>query len=325
MATTSNVFIAAAALCISVMTSGACAQTYPAKPIHLIVPFTPGGTTDILARALGQKWTEAWGKQIIVENRPGAGGSVAAEAVARSPADGYTIMVGHIGTLAVNPSLYPKLGYDPLKSFAPITLIATVPSVLVVHPGIPANSVAELIAYVKANPGKLNYSTGGNGSAAHLAMEYFKLRTGTNIVHIPYKGTAPAVTDLLGGQVAMSMTGAPALMPHVQAGRLKALGVTSLKRIPALPQIPTISEAGVAGFEATQWYGIVAPAGTPPEIIRMLNAETVKIMATTDMEERLASDGAIGTTDTPEEFAAHIKAEIARWGEVVRNARMKAE
>jgi tripartite-type tricarboxylate transporter receptor subunit TctC len=303
----------------------AVAQTYPAKPIHLIVPFTPGGTTDIMARTLGQKWTEAWGKQVIIDNRPGAGGTVGVEAAAKSAPDGYTVLVGHIGTLAVNPALYPKLPYDPLKSFTPVMQISIVPSVLVVHPAVRATTVAELVALARANPGKLNYSSAGGGSAAHLSMEYFKLQTGTEIVHVPYKGTAPSLTDLVGGQVSMTMTGAPAVMPHVQAGRLRALGVSSIWRVDALPDIPTIAESGFAQFDATQWYGILVPAGTPRDIIMKLNAETRRIMQSKEVQQRLRNEGAIAASGTPEEFAAHIKSEIARWGEVVRKAGMKAD
>ena len=307
------------------LTGNVHAQPYPAKPIHLIVPFTPGGTTDIMARTLGQKWTEAWGRQVIIDNRPGAGGTVGVEAAAKSPPDGYTVLVGHIGTLAVNPALYPKLPYDPLKSFTPVMQISIVPSVLVVHPSVPANSVAELVSLLKANPGKLNYSSAGGGSAAHLSMEYFRLQTGTEIVHVPYKGTAPSLTDLVGGQVSMTMTGAPAVMPHVQAGRLRALGVSSPWRVDALPGIPTIAESGSPGFDATQWYGILVPAGTPRDIVLKLNAESRRIMQSKEVQQRLRNEGAIAASGTPEEFAAHIKSEIARWGEVVRKAGMKAD
>ena len=235
------------------------------------------------------------------------------------------MLVGHIGTLAVNPALYPKLPYDPLKSFTPVMQISFVPSVLVVHPSVPASSVAELVSLLKANPGKLNYSSAGGGSAAHLSMEYFKLQTGTEIVHVPYKGTAPSLTDLVGGQVSMTMTGAPAVMPHVQAGRLRALGVSSPRRVDALPDIPTIAESGFPQFDATQWYGILVPAGTPRYIVMKLNAESRRIMQSKEVQQRLRNEGAIAASGTPEEFAAHIKSEIARWGEVVRKTGMKVE
>ena len=306
-------------------TSTGSGQAYPTKPIRLIVPFPPGGSTDILARSVAQKLTEAWGQQVIIDNRGGAGGTIGAELAAKAPHDGYTLMMGHIGTLAVNVSLYSKLSYDPLKDFVPVCMVALVPNVLVVNPALPVRNVTELIVYAKANPGKLNYSSGGNGSAAHLAVEYFKLQTGTSIVHVPYKGTGPSVADLIGGQVSMTMTGAPAVMGHVQSGRLRALGVSSPQRVPALSQIPTVDEAGVPGFDATQWYGIVAPAGTPKDIVTKLNAEIRKIMQSKDMLERLNTEGAIAAAGTPEEFGAYIKSEITRWAAVVKAAGMKAD
>ncbi len=306
-------------------TSTGSGQAYPTKPIRLIIPFPPGGSTDILGRAVAQKLSEAWGQQVIIDNRGGAGGTIGAELAAKAPHDGYTLMMGHIGTLAVNVSLYSKLSYDPLKDFVPVCMVALVPNVLVVNPALPVRNVTELIVYAKANPGKLNYSSGGNGSAAHLAVEYFKLQTGTSIVHVPYKGTGPSVADLIGGQVSMTMTGAPAVMGHVQSGRLRALGVSSPQRVPALSQIPTVDEAGVPGFDATQWYGIVAPAGTPKDIVTKLNAEIRKIMQSKDMLERLNTEGAIAAAGTPEEFGAYIKSEITRWAAVVKAAGMKAD
>ena len=301
------------------------AQSYPSKPIRLIIPFPPGGSTDILGRSLAQKLSEAWGQQVLVDNRGGAGGTIGADLAAKAPADGYTLLMGHIGTLAVNVSLYPKLSYDPVRDFAPVSMVALVPNVLVVHPALPVKNVTELIAYAKANPGKLNYSSGGNGSAAHLAVEYFKLQTKTEIVHVPYKGTGPSVTDLIAGQVSMTMTGAPAVMPHVQSGRIRALGVSSPQRIPALAQIPTVAESGVPSFDATQWYGVVAPVGTPKDIVARLNAEIRKIMQSKEMLERLNTEGAISAAGTPEQFDAYIKSEIARWGAVVKAAGMKAD
>jgi tripartite-type tricarboxylate transporter receptor subunit TctC len=318
-----------ALLAAGVLLAGAAAHAqstaYPTKPIRLIVPFPPGGSTDILGRALAQKLSEAWGQQVIVDNRPGAGGSIGAELAAKAPADGYTLLMAHIGTLAVNPALYPKLAYDPLRDFAPVSLVAIVPNVLVVHPAVPAKTVNELVDYARRNPGKLNYSSGGNGSAAHLAMEYFKLQTNTDIVHVPYKGTSPAVIDLIAGQVSLTMTGAPAVMPHVQAGKLRALGVSSVKPLDAFPQIPAIAEAGVPGFDATQWYGVVAPAGTPRDIVAKLAAEIGRVMQSKEMKERLNTEGAIAATDTPDEFAAFIRAEHKRWGAVVKATGMRAD
>lgn len=310
---------------IALGAAGATAQPYPAKPIHLIVPFPPGGSTDIFARTIAHKLSESLKQQVLVDNRAGAGGAIGAEVAAKSPPDGYTLLMGHIGTLAVNPALYPRLPYDPVKSFAPVSLVASVANVLVVHPSLPANNVGELIAYARANPGKLNYGSGGSGSAAHIAFEYFKQQTKIDIVHVPYKGTVPSVTDVIGGQISMTMTGVPPLLQFVRSGKLKALGVSSLKRIEALPNVPTIAEAGVKDFDATQWYGIVAPAGTPREIVLKLNTEIRAILQTKEMRERMLAEGAIAMPTTPEEFGSHIKSEIARWGAVIKSADIKAD
>jgi len=313
------------AAALAVCAAGALAQPYPSKPLRLIVPFTPGGSTDILGRAIGQKLAEALAQQVVIENRPGAGGAIGAEAAARAAPDGYTLLMGHIGTLAVNPSLYPKLGYDPVKSFAPVALVAKVTNVLVVNPAVPAHSVQELIKLAHAEPGRLRYGSGGNGSAAHLATEYFKLRTQTDIVHVPYKGTGPAVTDLLGGQIELMMTGAPAVMSHVKAGKMRALAISSAQRIASLPSLPTIAEAGVPGFEAIQWYGVVAPAGTPEAVIARLNAEVNHALATPELNARLVAEGAEAAPTTPQAFGAFIAAEIERWRPVIQKAGLKAE
>jgi tripartite-type tricarboxylate transporter receptor subunit TctC len=296
---------------------------YPEKPIHLIVPFTPGGSTDILARAIGQSLNDAWHQPVIIENKPGAGGAIGAEAAARAAADGYALFMGHIGTLAVNPTLYPDLRYSPATDFAPVALVAKVPNVLVVHPDIKVRTVGELIALAKAKPGVLNYSSGGPGSAAHLAMEYFKLATGTDIVHIPYKGTSPAVTDLIGGQVALTMTGLPPLLAHIRSGRLRALGVASNARLAQLPDVPTIAEAGVAGFEATQWYGIVAPARTPVSIIDRLAEQILRTLSLPEFRQRLEAEGAKPASLGPAQFQQLIKDETVRWAKVIRAAHIK--
>jgi tripartite-type tricarboxylate transporter receptor subunit TctC len=301
------------------------AQGYPSRPVTLVVPFPPGGSTDILARLLGHQLSEEFGQSVIVENRGGAGGSIASEAVARSKPDGHTLMMGHIGTLAVNVGLYSKLGYDPVKSFAPITTVARVANVLVVHPDVPARSVAELIAYAKKNPGGLNFSSGGNGSAAHIAMTAFADAAGLDLVHVPYRGTAPSVTDLIGGRVQMTMTGAPAVLEYVRRGTLRALGVSTAQRLASAPDIPTIAEAGLPGFDASQWYGVVAPAGTPEPIIAKLNAAIRRAMATPKIAESLESDGATPWVGTPDEFRLHIVAEIARWGELIRRANLRLD
>lgn len=300
-------------------------EKWPNGNISLIVPFTPGGSTDILARLLSQKLGEALGVGVVVESRPGAGGSIATTQGARAKPDGNTLIMGHIGTLGVNPSLYRDLGYDPLTSFAHISMLARVHNVLAVTPSLPVKSVAELIDYAKKNPGKINYGSGGNGSAAHIATAAFMVATGTDLVHVPYRGTAPAVTDLLGGQIQMMMTGAPAILPHSSAGSLRALGVSSDRRIAAAPDIPTIAEAGVPGFEASQWYGVVAPAGTPRPIIERLNVEVRKALTSKEIVDALIRDGAEPWATSPEEFRDHIAREIPRWAVIVEKARIKPE
>ena len=313
------------AACASLCTGIATAQEYPTRPIRLVVPFTPGGTTDILARLLSVRLGEAWGQQVIADNRPGAGGNIGVELTAKSAPDGYTIVMGHIGTFGVNPTLYPKLPYDPIKDFQPVTLIAMVPNMLAVNPSLPAKSVRELIALAKAKPGSLNFGSGGNGSAAHLAGEYFKLLTKINIVHIPYRGTAPAVTDLISGQIGMIITGVPALLPQFKAGRVRGLAVATAQRLTLLPDLPTIAEAGVPGYEATQWYGILVPAATPRAIVNKLHDGIVQMLARPDTKERLAAEAAVPVGNTPEEFAAYIKSEIARWAPVVKASGAKPE
>lgn len=299
---------------------------YPSKPIRLVVPFTPGGSSDILARAIGQELSKAWGQSVIVDNVPGAGGAIGADKVAKAAPDGYTLLMGHIGTLAVNPSLYPKLPYNPVKDFAPVAEVARVPNLLVVNPSVAAKDVRELVALAKAKPGQLNYGSGGNGSAANLATEYFKLRTGVAMVHIPYRGTAPAVTDLIGGQIQLLFTGAPAVIGHVKSGQLRALAVSSPKRIDALPGLPTVAEAtGLKDFEADQWYGVVAPAGTPREIVLKLNLQINQALNTPELKSRLAAEGAVATPGTAEDFGALIVREIARWKPVISSGRVKAD
>jgi tripartite-type tricarboxylate transporter receptor subunit TctC len=301
------------------------AAEWPARPVRLIVPFPPGGSTDILGRAIAQKLQEALGQPFVVENKPGAGGSIGATEAARAVPDGYTLLMGHIGTLAINPSLYRNLAYDPLTSFTPVALVARVPNVLVVNPAVPARTVQELVALARAKPGSLRYASGGNGSAAHIAMEYFKLRTQTDIGHIPYRGTAPAVTDVMGGQVELIMTGVPAVLQQVKAGRLRALAVSSLKPVDSLPDLPTIAASGVPDFEAIQWYGVVAPARTPAPIVARLNAEINRALATPALKARLDTEGADAAPTTPEAFGTLIAREIARWKPVVEQSHMQPE
>jgi tripartite-type tricarboxylate transporter receptor subunit TctC len=300
------------------------AQGWPAKPIHLVVPFTPGGSSDILGRAIAQKLQEAWGQPVVIDNVPGAGGSLGADRVAKAAPDGYTLLMGHIGNLAVAPAIYPKLPYDPLRHFAPVAWVANVPNVLAVHPSVPAQTLPELIALAKARPGQLNYGTGGNGSAAHLATEYLKLESRTFMVHVPYRGTAPAVTDLIAGQIQLVFTGGPAVIPFVKSGQLRALAVSSRKRLEALPNVPTVAESGYKDFEADQWYGVVAPAGTPPDIVRKLNAQINQALASAELKARLQAEGAIAMPATPEAFGMLIAREIARWKPVVQAGNIRA-
>lgn len=311
--------LAAFAMCAS----ASAQQAYPSKNITLIVPFTPGGSTDILARLIGEKFTERMKVGVVVENRPGAGGGIGSGVLARAAPDGYTIGMGHIGTLGVNPSLYPTLQYDPIKSFAHISMIAKVHNVLVVHPSVPAKDVKEFVAYAKANSGKLNYGSGGVGSAAHIATAAFSVATQSELVHVPYRGTAPAVGDLISGQIQFMMTGAPAVLQHIAGGKLRALGTASLTRLPSAKEIPTMSEAGLPGFEATQWYGMVAPAGTPDAIIQKLNAEIREALKDAKVLEALDKDGAEPWPMSPDEFRAHIAKEIPRWRQVLEAAKIK--
>jgi tripartite-type tricarboxylate transporter receptor subunit TctC len=315
----------ATAAALALAAAGVRAADWPTRPVRLVVPFPPGGSTDILARSIAQKLQEALGQPFVVDNKPGAGGSIGATEVARAAPDGYTLLMGHIGTLAINPSLYPNLAYDPVKSFAPVALVARVPNVLVVNPAVPARDVQQLIALAKAKPGGLRYASGGNGSAAHIAMEYFKLRTQTDIGHIPYRGTSPAVADVMGGQVEVIMTGVPAVLQQVKAGKLRALAVSSKARVASMPDLPTIAASGVPDFEAIQWYGIVAPARTPAGVIALLNAEVGRALQTPALKERLDAEGAEAAPTTPAAFGAMIESEIARWKPVIEQSRMRPD
>ncbi len=296
-----------------------------AKPLRLIVPFTPGGSTDILARAIAPKLGAALGQNVIVDNKAGAGGSLGAAEAAKADPDGHTVLMGHIGTLAVNPAMYPKLPYDPLKSFVPVAWVARVPNVLVVPAASPVKTFKEFLALVREKPGKLTYSSGGNGSAAHITFEYLKLKARLFMLHIPYRGTAPSVTDLIAGQVDATFTGAPAVLPHVKSGRLRALAVSSAQRIAPLPDVPTVAESGYLGWEADQWYGIVAPAGTPAARVAQLNAEINKALALPEVAQQLAIEGAVPTPTTPKAFGELIAREIPRWAEVVKAGNVRPE
>jgi tripartite-type tricarboxylate transporter receptor subunit TctC len=298
--------------------TAAVAADYPLKPIRIIVSLAPGGGVDTTGRLIGQKFTEAWGQQVVVENRPGAGGTIATEVVARGAPDGYTLLMTSVGH-AITPSLY-KLPYDAVKDFAPITLVVLAPSVLVVHPSLPVKSVRELIAFAKARPNQLLFSSAGNGSPQHLAAELLKLMTGASFVHIPYKGTAPSITDLIGGRVSVSAASVISTMPHVNAGRLRALAVISAKRSQGVPQLPTVAESGVPGFEVDTWYGLFAPAGTPNQIIAGLNQETGRALAQTEVKEKMLSMGLDPVGDSSEHFAAYVRNEVDKWAKVVRSA-----
>ena len=298
---------------------------YPAKPIRIIVPFPPGGATDILARAVGADLARSLGQPVPIENRGGAGGNLGADAVAKAPPDGYTLVMGTVGTHAINMSLYAKMPYDTVNDFAPVSLVASVPNVLVVHPSLPAKSVRDLIDLARSKPGTINFASSGNGTSIHLSGELFKTMAGVQMTHIPYKGSAPAMADMLGGQVSLMFDNMPSALPHIKAEKLRALAVTSAKRSPALPELPTIAEAGLPGYEASSWFGILAPAGTPKDIVGRLSQAISTGLHGAEMKERFASQGAEAIGSTPEQFAAHIQAEIAKWARVVKAAGAKLD
>jgi tripartite-type tricarboxylate transporter receptor subunit TctC len=300
-------------------------SAWPTQVIRLVVPFTPGGSTDLLARLIADRLSRSIeGRGFVIENRAGAGGSIAAGQVARADADGHTLMMGHIGTLAFNPSLYPNLSYDPVRDFQPVALVASVPNILAINPKVPAQNVAELIAYAKANPGVLNYASGGLGSAAHIAGAYLCSKGGFQATHVPYRGTAPAVNDLVSGAVQFTLTGGPALLPLAAGGQLRALGVASTARVPFAPNLPTIAESGLPGFEAVQWYGIVAPARTPAAIVDRLNREINALLDTPDFRTTLDKDGAIALKGTPDDFSRLIGSEITLWRDIIRQSGITA-
>ena len=301
------------------------AQSYPDKPIRIIVPFAPGGSSDVLARSLGQKLTEMWGQQILVDNRPGAGGNIGAAEAAHAEPDGYTLLLVDVGTITISPSIYSNLGYDPEKGFAPVTMVAVSPHALVVNPSVPVNSVEELVAYAKANPDTLNFASAGNGTAVHLAGEQFQQMTGTQWTHVPYKGGAAALIGIVGGEVDLTLNGLLATLPHIKSGKLKALAVAGSHRASAMPDLPTVSEAGVPGFQSGSWQGLLAPAGTPPNIVAKLNDAVVKVLNEPDMKQRLADQGAEVVANTPEEFAVFIRDDKAKWAKIVKDSGVKVE
>ena len=307
------------------VTGTAMAQAYPAKSVRMVIPFPPGGTTDILARVAAQKLTEALGQQVVPDNRPGAAGNIGTEQVAKAPPDGYTLLTAPGSTLTIHPSLYAKLPFDPLRDFAPVTILAAVPNALVVHPSLPVRNVKELIALSKTRPGQLNYASTGAGQSTHLSMELFKSMAGVRIVHVPYKGSAPAVTDLLGGHVPMMFDNMPSALPHVKAGKLRALAVSTVKRSPVAPEIPTVSESGLPGFEVSVWFAVLAPAGTPREISQRLNQVLVKALQTADVRERLMTQGAEPIGNTPDEFTGQMKRDLVKWAKVVKDGAIKLD
>ena len=303
----------------------ATAQSYPGKPIKIIVPFPAGGIADIYSRILGNRLTETWGQPVLVENRSGAGGNIGADLVAKSPADGYTLGIGTLGTHAVNVTLFSKLPYDAVRDFAPIALILEAEGLLVVHPSVPAHGVPELIAHARANPGALSFASAGMGTASHLAGELFKAMAKVEMVHVPYKGNVPAITDLLAGQTSLMFATMPTVLPQARAGKLRALATIGEVRSAAAPELPTVAEAALPGFEVTNWIGLFAPAGTSPEIVRRLNAEVMRLMLSPEIQARMLGEGARSAPNSPEQFAAFVKTEIAKWAPVVRASGARAD
>ncbi|MFO1245896.1 MAG: tripartite tricarboxylate transporter substrate binding protein [Ramlibacter sp.] len=300
-------------------------SAWPAKPIRFVVPFAPGGTSEIVARSVAAELTKQLGQSVFVENKPGGAGVTAMQDVAKAPADGYTMILTHVGTLAVNPYMLKNQPYDVNKDFAPVTLLAKVPNVFVIHPDVPARNFQEFVAYAKKNPGQLNYGSAGNASAGHLAMEYLKLVTGMFITHIPYRGTGPQLTDLLAGRTQASSAGMPALGAHIRAGKLRAIAVGTAQRIPALPDVPTVQEMGFKDFETSQWYGIHVPAGTPADVIKRLQEESFKALKSSSVTERFATDNAVGGGGPTAEYAAFIAREQKIWSDIVKRASIKAD
>ena len=311
-----------AALCWLALSAPACealAQAYPARPIRLIVAFAPGGSVDLVARLIGQKLTEAWKQQVVIDNRPGAGGNLSAELAAKAAPDGHTLYMSS-ASLVVNASLYRNLPYDPIKDFAPVTLIASVQNVLVAHPSLPARNVSQLIALARKAPGEINYASTGSGSSGHLTMELFKSMAGIALTHVPYKVIGQATTDLLSGQVSLWFPSIPGALPHIRAGKMIALAVSGGKRSPALAEVPTVGESGLPGFEASTWYPLLAPAGTPQAIVAKLNAQVVAILNSAEVQERLVAQGVEPIGSTPAQLAGHLRSELAKWAKVVKLA-----
>ena len=320
-----NLLLGAAALALAMVAPLVSGQTYPAKPVRLVVGFASGGNVDIPARIVATKLGELWGTSVVVDNRPGAGGNIAAEFVAKAPADGYTLLVCNAASHGINPAFYTKIAFDAVKDFAAISLIGSTSNLLLVHPSVPTATLGEFITYAKANPGKISMASAGVGTSQHLALELFKSMTGTQLVHVPYKGGHPALTDVLGGQVQGMFAAVPTAQASIKAGKVRALGVTSLKRSPKLPDVPTIAESGVPGFSVTSWYGLCAPATVPKPILAKLHDDLVKVLAMPDTQQRLSEQGIEVTPSNPDEFTEFIKSEVAKWAKVVKAAGISAD
>ena len=311
----------------AVVCAGICpahAQTYPAKPVRFIVPFPPGGPTDIMGRMAAQRLTEAWGVQVVADNRGGAGGNIGSELCAKSPPDGYTICMLTVAQ-SMSPGIYPRLPFDPLKDFAPVTLMATLPSLLMAHPSLPVKNVKELVALAKAKPGMLTYASTGNGTSPHMLMEMFKWMAGVNLVHVPYKGAAPAMIDQISGQIDVAFSTAIAALPFVQQGKVRALAISTQERFPPMPDLPTVEQGGVKGFDGSSWQGVVMPANTPREFVLKANAELAKMLKSPEMKEKILQQGGIASGNSPEEFAAFIKSETEKWSKVAKAAKVRIE
>lgn len=317
--------LAAPALAFPALAGAQGAAAWPKQSVRFVVPFAPGGTSEIVARTVANELTRQLGQTVFVDNKGGGAGIPAMQEVAKSAPDGHTIILGHVGSLAVNPIIFPNQPYDVNKDFVPVTMLAKVPNLYVIHPEVPAKDFQEFVAYVKKNPGRLNYGTAGNASAGHLSMEYLKLVTGMFITHIPYRGTGPMLTDLLAGRTQATSAGLPALLPHIKSGKLRAIAVGTAQRLPALPDVPAVAEFGHKEFETSQWYGILAPAGTPREIVKKLQEESLKALKSNSVTERFASDSAVGGGGPPEEFAAYIAQQQRIWKQIVQRAGIKPD
>ena len=326
----SAVSIAAIAVCLphaaaAQSPAAASGPPYPVKAIRIVTPYAPGGTADILARVVAQKLSEAWSQQVVIDNRPGASGMIGADIAAKAPADGYTLLMAYTAEIAITQSLFRSMTYDPVRDLAPVTLAAVTPMIFVVHPSLPARNVKELVALARARPGELPYASAGNGSPAHLAFELLQRNAQVAIIHVPYKGAAPALTDLLGGHVVMFFSGMPPAMPHVKAGKLRAIAVSTAARSPAAPEVPTVAESGVRDFDISTWFGVLVPAATPREIVAKLNAEIARALTLPDVKERLAREGAETAPNAPEQFGRFIQSEIAKFAKIIKESGARAD